>query len=180
MPNKLLGSPAISNLGLIPNIGQNPSFSLDTGQYSCCLINQFLTIFLAQFKNWTGSGFPKTTTLKIDKSIFPNCPELAKVFDFIEANYRQPIKLGDLAKAVGYSQAHLSYLVHLKSGKTVMTWITERRLVEATSLLLETEQKIEEIALAVGYSDVGYFFRLFRKYYNATPQAWRKAQRSTR
>ena len=40
------------------------------------------------------------------KTIFPDCPRLTAVFEFIEAHYQQPINLTDVAQAVGYSPAY--------------------------------------------------------------------------
>ncbi len=133
--------------------------------------------YLHKFGQILEQLFLNLASLKAEISFFPECPELIKVFDFIEANYHQPIKLPDVAKAVGYSPAYLTHLVHRRSGKTVIHWIVERRLKEAQLLLLETDQTITQIGLSIGYYDVRYFIRVFRKYYKTTPQEWRKAQR---
>ncbi len=112
------------------------------------------------------------------QSIFPECPQLSKIFDFIEANYHQPIGLSDVASAVGYSPAYLTDWVRRLTGKTVNRWIVERRMIEVCFLLRETDQSVNQIAEAVGYQTEGHFFRQFRQYYGSTPQAWRNAQRN--
>lgn len=112
------------------------------------------------------------------KSIFPSDSPLSQVFRFIEVNYNQPIALRDVAQAVGYSAAYLTDLVHRHTGKTVNDWIVEHRMVAAQTLLLETDQCVNQIAEAVGYQNEGHFFRQFRQYHNTTPRAWRKMQRS--
>lgn len=112
------------------------------------------------------------------KSIFPSCPQLSEVFDFIEANYHQPIILGDVAAAVGYSRAYLTNLVGTLTGQTVNRWIVERRMAEARSLLLQTDQSVEQIAAAVGYQNACHFFRQFRQHHGTTPYAWKKAHQT--
>jgi len=112
------------------------------------------------------------------QSIFPSSPKLSEVFHFIDANYHQPITLKDVAKAVRYSPAYLTDLVRHQTGKTVNRWIVERRMAEACSLLLSTDQSVDAIAEAVGYQNAGHFFRQFRQYHATTPQAWRNAQRN--
>ncbi|MEP0790644.1 AraC family transcriptional regulator [Funiculus sociatus GB2-C1] len=112
------------------------------------------------------------------QSIFPACPKLREVFDFIEANYHQAITLKDVAKAVRYSPAYLTDLVGRQTGKTVNLWIVERRMAEACSLLLETNHSVDRIAEVVGYQNAGHFFRQFRQYHGTTPQGWRNAQRN--
>ncbi|MEH2002081.1 MAG: AraC family transcriptional regulator [Nostoc sp.] len=126
-------------------------------------------------KQW---GLAKYQRISEPQRIFPTCPQLKEVFDYIEANYHQPIGLSDVAVAVGYSAAYLTNLVRRKTGKTVNDWIFERRMLAARALLLETNQPVNQIACAIGYQYEGYFFRQFRQFHGTTPQAWRNTQRS--
>ncbi|GAA6619580.1 helix-turn-helix domain-containing protein [Scytonema sp. NUACC26] len=122
-------------------------------------------------------NFSSNNTVKLDEpqSILPSDPDLKEVFRFIEANYNQPITLSDVAETVGYSPAYLTNLVRRQTGQTVQGWIIERRMAAARSLLLETNQRVEEIAAQVGYYHTVHFFRQFRQYHGTTPQAWRRA-----
>ncbi|WP_375498199.1 response regulator [uncultured Nostoc sp.] len=120
--------------------------------------------------NTTDTG--KTAALHF---IFPDCPQLSKVFDFIEANYNQSIGLDEVAQAVGYSPAYLTSQVKRLTGQTVNRWIVARRMAEVCFLLRETDQSVNHIAEAVGYQTEGHFFRQFRQYHGTTPQAWRDA-----
>jgi len=112
------------------------------------------------------------------QSLFPACPQLKDVFHFIEANYHQPIGLSAVAKAVGYSPAYLTNLVRCQTGQTVNRWIVDRRMAAARSLLLESDQSVEQIATAVGYQNVGHFFRQFHQLYGMAPKAWKKSNSS--
>jgi len=111
------------------------------------------------------------------KSIFPSVPQLSEVFDFIEANYHRLITVEEVAQAVGYSPTYLTNLVRKQTGQTLYRWIVSRRMVQARSLLLETDQTVEQIAEAVGYHHAVHFFRQFRQLYGTTPQVWRSACR---
>lgn len=110
------------------------------------------------------------------KSIFPPIPQLCEVFEFIELNYHQNIKLKEVAKAVGYSSAYLTTIVRKLTGKTVNNWIIERRMVEASTLLLKTNDSVDEIAFKVGYQNTNHFYSQFRDYYQNTPRGWRESQ----
>ncbi|MBR8838074.1 MAG: response regulator, partial [Stigonema ocellatum SAG 48.90 = DSM 106950] len=121
-----------------------------------CTVEELLEAITAQlekhaaFRQWYGvvlQGLPApppdhTAKLTFQQSIFPACPQLSKVFDFIEANYHLPIGLGDVAQAVDYSSAYLTDLVRRRTGQSVHRWITQRRMVAACSLLQETDQSI--------------------------------------
>lgn len=107
-------------------------------------------------------------------NIFPTDPKLASVFCFIEARYRQPITLNDVAQDAGYSPAYLTNLVQSHTGRTVKQWIIERRMAEAKTLLATTADSVRQIAEASGYSDAGYFTRQFRQFNGVSPQTWRR------
>ena len=91
----------------------------------------------------------------ISETIFPDCPRLAAVFEFIEANYQHSINLTDVAQAVGYSPAYLTNLSQGQTGRTVKAWIIERRMAQARQLLRSTAESIKQIANRIGYADAG-------------------------
>lgn len=117
---------------------------------------------------------PKPQTAIAAETIFPDCPRLTAVFDFIEAHYQQSINLTDVAQSVGYSPAYLTNLSQSHTGRTVKAWIIARRMAQARQLLTSTAESIKHIAESIGYADAGYFTRQFRKLHGVTPQVWRK------
>ena len=104
-------------------------------------------------------------------------PLLAAVFGFIEERYGGQISLKDVARAVGLSAGHLTTVVGRKTGRTVLEWITERRMAEARKLLVGTDLPVGEVGRRVGYGDAGYFARTFGRAHGATPLGWRRAGR---
>jgi AraC family transcriptional regulator len=129
-----------------------------------------------QLAHETFSTTIESTKLKTTESIFPSIPRLREVFEFIELNYHENIKLKEVALSVGYSSAYLTDLVRKLTGKTVNNWIIERRLVAASTLLLETNYSVDEIAFKVGYQNLNHFYCQFRDYYKSTPRAWKEKQ----
>ncbi len=105
-------------------------------------------------------------------------PLLADTFDVIEARFAEPISLRDVAAAVAVTPAHLTTVVRRKSGRTVQQWITERRMIEARRLLAETNLTVAAIAGRLGFTDPGYFGRVFRRDHAVSPQAWRQDARA--
>ncbi len=124
-----------------------------------------------------GSQPTDTAMLPDSQSIFPACSQLNKVFQFIESNYHQPINVRDVALAAGYSPAYLTNLVKRRTERSIHCWIVERRMAEARSLLLKTDEPVNQIAANVGYPDPGHFIRKFRQLYNMPPKVWRNTQR---
>ena len=105
-------------------------------------------------------------------------PLLAEVFDFIEEHYSERISLKEVARAAGLTPGHLTTVVGRKTGRTVLEWISERRMLEARKLLVQTDLAIEEIGRRVGYGDTSYFVRHFRRAHGTTPLGWRRAGRT--
>lgn len=105
-------------------------------------------------------------------------PLLAGVFGFIEEHYSERISLKDVARAVGLTPGHLTTVVGRKTGRTVLEWISERRMMEARKLLVQTDFTIEAVGQRVGYGDPAYFIRHFRRAHGVTPLGWRRAGRT--
>ena len=131
--------------------------------------------FLAMSCKWLASSKNEASPEK--QSIFPVNSQLNPVFQFIEDNYYQPINLSDVAKAAGYSRAYLTNLTKRRTKRTIHSWIVERRMTEARSLLLETDCPVNQIAAKVGYPDSGHFSRQFRQIHDLPPKAWRDKHR---
>lgn len=99
---------------------------------------------------------------------------LAEVFDVIERRFAQQLSLRDVAQTVGVTPGYLTTLVRRRTGRTVVDWITERRMAQARQLLTETDLPVGGIARRVGLPDPGYFARVFRRGNGVSPRAWRQ------
>lgn len=146
----------------------------DQKRYGCILVSRSLKqrsqSFLKLIANEQKSEPQKN-------SFYPNCSQLKPIFEFIENNYTESISLNDVAEAVGYSPAYLTNLVKRKTRKTIINWILERRMLEARSLLLNTQDSITKIAMSIGFSDAYYFSRRFSQLHKISPRNWRQQQR---
>jgi AraC family transcriptional regulator, transcriptional activator of pobA len=101
-------------------------------------------------------------------------PLLADVFAVIDRRHGEPLSLRDVAGEVGMTPGHLTTVVRRRTGRTVVEWITERRMAEARALLAETDLPVAEVARRVGVADPGYFTRLFGRTHGSSPREWRK------
>lgn len=104
-------------------------------------------------------------------------PLVLRVFDRIEDVFAEQASAGDVARALGYTPGHLTTVVRERSGRTVGEWLTERRLVEARRLLLETDLPLGAVAARTGLRDGTYLGRRFRDRYGTPPDRWRRERR---
>ena len=105
-------------------------------------------------------------------------PLVERVFEEIEASFREPVSAADVARSLGYTPGHLTTVVRERTGRPLLEWITERRMTEVRRLLRETDLPLGVVAARTGLRDATYLVRRFRDRYGTTPERWRRAQRS--
>lgn len=98
---------------------------------------------------------------------------VAAALDVIDARYAESIGLREVAAEVDRSPAYLTDLVRRETGRSVGTWIRDRRLSAARRLLRETSLPVAEVGARVGYADPTHFARVFRREHGHSPSQWR-------
>ena len=96
-------------------------------------------------------------------------PRLKAAVDYMEAHFSQPIKIGELADLVSLSDAHFRAQFHQVFGTSPAEYLQFLRMNRAKDLINSQAHTISEIATLVGYSDVFYFSRVFKKYTGVSP-----------
>jgi AraC-like DNA-binding protein len=96
------------------------------------------------------------------------------VRDYIDANYSDRITSARLARHVGLTRAELSTVFLRSVGQTVSQYLNAIRLRHALEQVLRGD-KIEAVAMAVGYRSKITFYRHFQKATGFTPAAFRRA-----
>ena len=94
---------------------------------------------------------------------------------YVEEHYNDG-SLGELAELLHYDFSWLSREIKRKTGKTYTELVQEKRLAQACYFLKNTDVSVDDISVRVGYDNVSYFHRLFKKTYGVTPHRYRKMQ----
>ena len=97
---------------------------------------------------------------------------IMKVLRYIEENYRTG-SLNEISGMLHYGHTTLSRLVKKKTGRTFTELLQEKRLSQAAWFLLNTDERIDDIALLVGYENMTHFHKLFCQCYGKTPKHYR-------
>lgn len=82
---------------------------------------------------------------------------------------KEDLTLEWIAEQMHFSSTYIRQLFKQKTGERVMEYVIRKRMEKAAELLLKTDLKIQEIAVACGYSSQRYFASSFKKYYDSTP-----------
>ena len=94
---------------------------------------------------------------------------------YIHEHYHEPISREDIAQYVNISKDYLTYCFRQELKTTPIRYIQRYRVNIAKSLLKETDKSVTEIALAVGFSDSGYFSRIFSRELGISPDQYRRS-----
>ncbi|MBQ4396858.1 MAG: helix-turn-helix domain-containing protein [Clostridia bacterium] len=97
-----------------------------------------------------------------------------QVVDYIGENYRENITLAKLAEVVNMSETGLSRLFRSITGMSCIDYVIEYRMSKAISMVRLTDKPIIEIAYEVGFNNISYFNRTFKKHFQRTPSQCRK------
>jgi AraC family transcriptional regulator, arabinose operon regulatory protein len=100
--------------------------------------------------------------------------QIINLMDDISNSLYQPLETEQLAKRHHISHSTLRRIVSEYTGYPLNEYIHRLKMAEAKKILLNTELAIKEISDALGYKDVFYFSRLFKKYVGASPLIYRK------
>lgn len=82
---------------------------------------------------------------------------------YIEENYKEKLKLSDVADQVYVSQWHLSKLLNRYLGQNFSEILNGVRINKAKELLKDPALRIGDIADEVGFLDMAHFSRVFKK-----------------
>ncbi len=91
----------------------------------------------------------------------------------VAADLKSDWTLERLARQVGYSHEHLRRLCHRQLGRSPMHQVIYLRMKRAAELLISTRDKIETIALEVGYQNPFVFSNTFTKWIGCRPSDYR-------
>ncbi|MDG1276552.1 MAG: AraC family transcriptional regulator [Algoriphagus sp.] len=101
------------------------------------------------------------------------------VMQFLLENRFQAISLDQVAEKANLSKEAFCRFFKLRTQRTFTQYLQQLRISEAQKLLSETELSISEIAFRVGYENLSYFNRSFKKLANSSPREWRKEKNPT-
>ena len=92
-----------------------------------------------------------------------SCFIVKNALAYIEENYREKLKLSDVADQIYVSQWHLSKLLNKHTGQNFSEILNNIRIEKAKELLKDPSLRIGDIAEEVGFLDMAHFSRVFKK-----------------
>lgn len=128
------------------------------------LIQYYLSTFIAEISIISKENIPKAK----------EHPVLKKFNYLVNNRFKESRKVKFYADLIHVSPNHLNKVVRTETGKSASDFINQISILEAKVLLGQTTLNIKEIAAELGFEDVSYFSRFFKKHSGTTPLEYRK------
>ena len=106
--------------------------------------------------------------------------QILKAQNLIEKNYAQEIHMDTLADQIGMSLRNFKRRFRKATGDTPLAYLQRYRIEAAKRLLENTQINIAEICYEVGYEDLSFFRRIFKRQVGLTPSEYRQRIRPNR
>jgi transcriptional regulator GlxA family with amidase domain len=94
--------------------------------------------------------------------------------DVMDRDYAQPLDVPSLARVAHVSEAHFIRTFRATFGETPNRYLQRRRVERAMWLLRSTDRTVTDVCMAVGFSSLGTFSRVFREVVGEPPSVHRR------
>ncbi|BBH19027.1 hypothetical protein Back11_03720 [Paenibacillus baekrokdamisoli] len=95
----------------------------------------------------------------------------AKVW--IKQHLGEPLTIQSIAEQIPMNPTYFCEIFKTHTGETVLNYVRRLRMEEAGRLLTETDGKLLSITAKVGYNDVKYFSRQFKRHFGVLPSSFK-------
>lgn len=109
-----------------------------------------------------------------DQGSLYNQERLEQLLSLLERHVFSHKQVAEYAEMLNLSTYQLNAITKTMLGKTCSELINEYLVLEAKRYLLATSNQVNQIAYSLGYQDVSYFIRFFKKYTGHSPEAFRQ------
>lgn len=96
------------------------------------------------------------------------------IIKYVENHYAEKITIAEIADVVGFSESHFMRYFKDIMNTSFIEYLKDYRLAMAARLLQASEDSILEVSQEVGFENLSYFNRAFKKKYGVTPSQYRK------
>lgn len=127
-------------------------------------------------------NFFKDNSIEIEIPKYTNFPKNAdkieRVKEYVAENVANDISLLQVADHFHYNVDYLGRLFKQTTGESFSSYVINMRMNIAKELLKNTEEKLTDIATKVGYNDLSYFLKAFKKNTGLAPLEYKRKVKS--
>lgn len=97
----------------------------------------------------------------------------ARMARFVAESYRRPLRVADIAAAVGLHPTYAMAVFRRAYGISLGEYLVQYRLTHAQRLLATTDMPILDLALDAGFGAASRFYAAFKRVHAQSPRAYR-------
>ncbi len=135
--------------------------------------NSFLSALLYQILRLSRAGAEEQTSEFLNTAAFS--PSTRMTVRYIDENYMCDISLEMVSVATGYNRNYICTVFKRDCGFTVSTYLNYVRIFHAAEMIAYGDYTLQQICTAVGFNDLSYFTKTFRKIVGVPPGQYRQA-----
>lgn len=133
--------------------------------YQLAIKSCLFSLFYELFSDWNTATTAKKPPQSLEK--------LKIIIKYVENHYQERITIEEIAAFCDYSQSHFMKYFKNAMGTSFIDYLNDYRLMMAARLLLSSDSAILSISEEVGFENLSYFNRSFKKKFGKTPSAYR-------
>lgn len=107
-------------------------------------------------------------------TIMTDHPEVNKVITYINDNFHNDISVKSMAAMIAMDENYFSSLFKAKTKESLITYVHHLRINKAMFYLTQTDLTINQISENVGFKNINYFNRIFKRMKGVTPSQYRE------
>ncbi len=108
------------------------------------------------------------------KTVDPKMTRFERTLSYIDSHYMNPLTLDDVARKAGLSRFYFSRMFKKETGHSFKDYLNINRMTAAKKMLRMPDMNISQACYSVGFNDVSYFARIFKRYEGISPSEFRK------
>lgn len=131
---------------------------------------QTIDDYMAMVEQWI-SRFDELVSSDIDEH--KTSLKMKKAIEYIKENYATDLNMAVVSNYISMNYSLFSYTFKQYTGTNFVNYLKNIRVGEAKRLLTETDMKVNEISMAVGYDHEKHFMKTFKSITGLTPSQYR-------
>lgn len=151
--------------------GVHPFHLENVGEEFCCQMEDASTI--QEVRNISQNMLRRYIQL-VRRMAVPQCSDIVRqAVKLVQLGLSAPLSVKYLAESLNVHPDYLSRVFKRDMGIALTAYINKERIIRAIHYLTETQLPVRDIALYVGFEDVNYFSRVFKRYVECSPSQYR-------
>ena len=101
--------------------------------------------------------------------------ELVRIItEYLDENYAEAINLKDLGERFHLNHYYLAHIFKEETGVSPIKYVMHRKIGEVQNRLMNTNDSIQDIGEAMGFSSSCHLSSVFKKYFGISPKVYRQ------